>query len=113
MLHHTTTSLAISISCLAVVAALSIPALYQYLERVRARKDQYSELSDLYEDEDGAATEESQEAYSDFIQRVTLVLISAVASVDALITAILTSAHSDISLAIEQWLQFATWVSLS
>lgn len=111
-LHQTTTSLAISISCLAVVAALSVPALYQYLERLRARKDQYAELSDLYEDEDGTATEESQEAYSDFVPRLILILISAVASIDALVTAILTSTRSQTSLSVEQWLQFATWVRL-
>lgn len=112
MLHHTTTSLAISISCLAIIAALSVPALYQYLERVRVRKDQYSELSDLYEDEDGTATEESQEAYSDFLPRLILLLTSAIASTDALISAVLTSTRSHPSLSVEQWLQFATWVRL-
>lgn len=112
MVHHTTTSLAVSIVCLAIVAALSVPALYQYLERIRAKKDQYSELSDLYEDDDGTATEESQEAYSDFVPRLVLVSISAVASIDALIAAILIPSHQHTSLAVEQWLQFATWVSL-
>jgi len=110
-----TPSLAISISCLAAVAALSVPALYQYLQRVRARKDQYSysELSDLYEDEDGTATEESQEAYSDFLPRLILILTSAIASTDALISAVLTTTGPHASLSVEQWLLFANWVRLN
>lgn len=110
--HHTATSVAISIACLVVVAALSVPALYQFFIRIRAKKDQYQELPDLYEDEDGEATEESQEAYSDFMPRLMLILISIFACLDALTTAILTTTRPHLSLSLEQWLQFATWVSL-
>lgn len=109
--HHTSTSVAISITCLAVVAALSIPALYQYVNRIRASKDEYQQLSDRYEDEDGEATEESQGAYSDFIPRLILILISVVACLDALATAVLTTTRPHLSLTLEQWLQFGTWVS--
>lgn len=109
--HPTATSVAISITCLVVVAALSTPALSQYLKRVRARKDQYQTLSDHYEDKDGVATADSEEAYSDFVPRLLLILISTVACLDALATAVLTTTRPQISLTFEQWLQFATWVS--
>ncbi|OAP61776.1 hypothetical protein AYL99_03979 [Fonsecaea erecta] len=108
--HHTSTSVAISIACLAVVGALSTPAFRQVLLRLRAKKDQYQELSQCYEDKDGKATEESQRAYSDFIVRLILIIISTIAFLDALATAILTTTRPQLSLTLEQWLQFATWV---
>ncbi|EXJ95798.1 hypothetical protein A1O1_00922 [Capronia coronata CBS 617.96] len=110
--HHTSTSVAISIACLVLVAAFSVPALSQYLARVRARKDQHQSTSDHYEDEDGIATAESEEAYSDFIPRLLLVLISTVACLDALATAVLTTTRPQLSLTIEQWVQFTTWLLL-
>lgn len=110
--HHTTTSVAISIACLVVVALLSFPSANQFLARLRAKKNQYHDLSELYTDEDGVATEESQAAYSDLIPRLLLIIISVVASLDALATAVLTTTRPNHSLIVEQWLQLATWVSL-
>ncbi|KAK5230671.1 hypothetical protein LTR47_007525 [Exophiala xenobiotica] len=107
--HHTTASVAVSIACLVAVAFLSIPASYQLIARLRAKKDQYQHVSSRYEDEDGVATEESEEAFSDFIPRLLLILISIVACLDALATAVLTTTRPDLSLTIEQWLQFGTW----
>jgi multidrug efflux pump subunit AcrB len=109
-LHHTSTSVAISIACLAVVAVLSAPAAGQLFTRIRARKKQYAQLSKRYEDKDGVATEESEQAYSDVIPRLILILISIVACGVALTTAILTTTRSHLPLSLEQWLQFATWV---
>ncbi|KIX98535.1 uncharacterized protein Z520_05836 [Fonsecaea multimorphosa CBS 102226] len=107
--HHTSTSVAISIACLAAVGALSTPAFRQILLRLRAKKDQYQELSRCYEDKDGKATEESQQAYSDFVVRLILIIISTIAFLDALATAVLTTTRPHLSLTLEQWLQFATW----
>ncbi|KIX00443.1 uncharacterized protein Z518_10582 [Rhinocladiella mackenziei CBS 650.93] len=108
--HHTTTSMVVSIACLVLVALLSIPAFYQHLRRIRAKKDQHQDLSDHYHDDDGVATEESEEAYSDFFPRLILILLSTVASLDALVTAVLTTTRPHVSLTFEQWLQFATWL---
>ena len=108
--HHTSTSVAVSIACLGLVAALTIPAGRQFLNHIRAKRKQYEELSDPYEDEDGVATEESQEAYSDYLPRLILILASVVGCADALVAAVLTTSRSHLPLALEQWLQFATWV---
>ncbi|OQU94778.1 ABC transporter transmembrane domain-containing protein [Cladophialophora immunda] len=108
--YHTSASVAISIASLAIVCALSAPALRQVLIRIRAKKDQYQELSRRYEDKDGKATEESQQAYSDFVVRLILIIISAIAFLDALATAVLTTTRPHLSLTLEQWLQFATWL---
>jgi hypothetical protein len=110
-LHHTSTSVAVSIVCLAVVGALSTSALRQFWARVRATKKQDTELPQRYEDKDGAATAESEEAYSDVLPRLIVVLISLVACGIALTAAIVTTTHSHLPLSLEQWLQFATWVS--
>ena len=110
-LHHTSTSVAIAIACLAIVAVLSIPAARQVFIRLRARQKQYEFLSDRYEDKDGVATDESQEAYSDFLPRLILILICIVACAVALTSAIITTTRSHLPLSLEQWLQFATWVS--
>lgn len=109
--HHTTVSVAISITAFAVVTLLSIPALYQIITRFRARKAQYQHLSGIYEDKDGVATEESQEAFSDFIPRLILILLSIVVCLDALASAVIITTRPDLPLTIEQWLQFGTWVS--
>lgn len=111
---HTSTSVAISIACLALVAGLSIPAFGHCATRLRSKPKQYDGLiPERYEDEDGAATDESQEAYSDLFPRLLLILISVVASAVALATAILTTTRSHLPLSIEQWLQFGTWVRLA
>ncbi|KIW98705.1 uncharacterized protein Z519_00366 [Cladophialophora bantiana CBS 173.52] len=107
--HHISSSVAISIACLAVVGALSTPAFRQFLLRIRPKKGQYQELSRRYEDKDGKATEESQRACSDVVVRWTLIIVSAIACLDALATAILTTNRPNLSLTLEQWLQFATW----
>jgi len=76
--HHTTGSVAVSIACLVAVALLSIPAGYKLVAKLRAKKDQYQHVSSRYEDKDGVATEESEEAFSDLIPRLLLILISIV-----------------------------------
>lgn len=112
--NHTSTSVAISIACLALVAVLSVPAFGHCVTRLRSKTKQYNSLlPDRYEDEDGAATDESQEAYSDLFPRLLLILISVVASAVALATAILTTTRSHLPLSLEQWLQFSTWVRLA
>jgi hypothetical protein len=110
--QHTTASAAISITCLVLVVLLSVPSIRQSVSRLRAKKVHFQALADRYEDEDGVATEESEEAYSDFVPRLILVLLSAVASLDALAAAVLITSRPQFSLAFEQWLQFVTWVSL-
>ena len=109
-LHHTSTSVAIAVACLAVVAILSAPAAREGLIRLRAKRKQYAELSDRYEDEDGIATEESEDAYSDLLPRLLLILISLVTCAVALASAIVTTTRSYLPLSLEQWLQSATWV---
>lgn len=95
---------------LVLIVGLSLPAFLQILKRVRSSKLQYVDLSDRYEDEDGVATEESEGAYSDFIPRLILILVSVIGTIDCLASAILTTTRDALPLFVEQWLQFITWV---
>ena len=106
-------SLAVAIASLVIVAVLCHPALILTLKRFLGKKTKFFELSDRYEDEDGVATEESEAAYSDFIQRLILILVSAVGSLDALGLAVIATSHaSHRKVSVGQWLQFAAWMPI-
>jgi ABC-type multidrug transport system fused ATPase/permease subunit len=113
MVDSTTTSLTAAIVCLILVSILSIPAICEVVNRFRpgAKKD-YQSVPEKYEDEDGEATEESQAAYSDSIQRLALILLSSVGLLDSLALAVLATARVYLKLSTEQWIQFATWLLL-
>ena len=113
MAESTTTSLATASTALGLIALLSIPSIHQYVRRIRSTKSQYVDLSDRYEDEDGVATQESEEAYSDFVPRLIVLLGAIIGCLDCLVSAILTTTREALPLLIEQWLQFVTWVSFA
>ena len=110
MSDTTKTSLIAASTALIFVAALSTPSIIECIRRIRSTKAQYVDLSDRYEDEDGAATPESEEAFSDFLPRLIILLGSVVGSLDCLISAVLTTTSQAFPLFVEQWLQFITWV---
>jgi hypothetical protein len=106
----TTWSLAAAITCLALVASLSLPAFLQQGKRHLTTKQPYYSLPDRYEDEDGTATKDSEEAYTDFIPRLFLLLLSVVGTLDALALGILTTTRVKLSLTVESWLIFGAWL---
>ena len=113
MVDSTTASLTAAIVCLILVSILSIPATWQVVNRFRpGPKKDYQSVPEKYEDEDGEATEESEAAYSDFVQRLALILLSVVGLVDSLVLAVLATARAYPKLSTEQWIQFATWLLL-
>ena len=113
MADSTTASLAAAIVCLGLVVILSIPSTWQVVQRFRpGGKVRYEAVTEIYEDEDGEATEESQAAYSDFIPRLAVVLISIVGLLDSLVLAVLATARAYLKLSTEHWLQFSTWLLL-
>ena len=113
MADSTTASLTATLVCLVLVAVLSIPATRQVVNWLRSGgKSEFVRVTEKYEDEDGEATEESQAAYSDFVQRLSLILVSIVGTLDSLALAVLATARAYLTLSTEQWLQFATWLLL-
>ena len=114
MFDATTTSFAISIACVTLVALSSIAHVSSLTRQGRTAKHKYEALVDRYEDEDGEATEQSVEDFSDRIQRFVLVLGSAAAVAVAAASAVLITTRSETAgayqLIVQQWLQFASWV---
>lgn len=107
-------SFAISIASLAAITLASIPHASNVIRLRSSAKRGYEALTEKYEDEDGVATEDSQEAFSDLITKLVLVLDSFAASALAAASAALTLARPETAdfrlLIIQQWLQFASWV---
>lgn len=116
MYDATTASFATSIGCLAALALVSAPHLSHAASQRLAAKRKYEALTEKYEDEDGTATTESQEEFSDRTQRVLLILESFATSVFAVASAVLTLTRNETAsnnrLVIQQWLQAASWVWL-
>lgn len=113
MADSTTLSLTAAIVCLTLVAILTSPAIWEAVNRLRSSgKAQYQRLTEKYEDEDGEATEESEAAYSDFLPRLAIMLLSILGTLDSLALAVLATARAYLNLSTEQWLQLATWLFL-
>lgn len=72
----------------------------------------YDESPNLYEDEDGTATEKSQKEYSATLPRYLLLASSAVGTVIASTGAIFRTLHPDNDLFVESWITFGSWAIL-
>lgn len=108
-----TQSFAVSVASLAIVALASTPHISHAAQLQLSAKQKYQALTEKYEDEDGVATEDSQEAFSDLRARTLLVIASLAASALATASAVLTTIRSDTAhqhFFIRQWLQVASWV---
>lgn len=111
----TTTSFVVSIASTACLSGLAIPHLLPVIRHCFSRDQKYQAVGQLYEDEDGQASDTSQAAFSDLVQRLTLIILSIVGVALAVVSAVFTTTQQDPSnnfhLVIQQWLQFASWVS--
>lgn len=111
----TTTSFVVSIASTACLSGLVIPHLLPVIKHCFSRDQKYQAVGQLYEDEDGQATDTSQAAFSDLAQRLTLIILSIVGVALAVVSAVFTTTQqgpsNNFHLVIQQWLQFASWVS--
>jgi hypothetical protein len=100
---------------LALVAVSTSPAIFATVSRfIRRRKvSEYSPISghDLYEDEDGKATEESTKAFSDKFPKISITILTIVGFFVALALAVITTLRGPGVYLVENWLQVAVWVS--
>jgi hypothetical protein len=98
---------------LSLVALDSIPAI-QSIARIARKSRDYEPIQlakDVYCDEDGEATEESLQAFSDKWQRIAIALLSIVGFLATLALAVLATLNLAIPNPTPIWLQFALWVS--
>ncbi|KAL1965879.1 hypothetical protein VTN77DRAFT_5012 [Rasamsonia byssochlamydoides] len=99
-----------------LIALLTTPAVSATASRLVSKR-QESPSSDatreLYQDEDGTATEESVKAFSDKIQRFSIAVLSVVGFLTSLALAIIVTLKLPRNLFVEHWLQFAGWFFLA
>ena len=109
----TATTVIVASVGLALVGATSIPAFLTISRHVRARRDRIDDHLNpdgLYEDKDGLASEESQQGYSTFIQRV-LVLVGNITGFSlSIAVSVVGTTQSKGLLQTESWLTLGCWV---
>jgi hypothetical protein len=96
-----------------VVLLLSGPALWSLIHKTCfARKDVYKKIDDLYEDEDGKATEESMKAFSTFPARAISLLVASLGWVFAIASAVLQFQYGTKAFQVDGLLRLVTWLSV-
>ena len=109
MLGPSSSALVLSIICFLGTVLLSIPHFHQLYQRF-TRRSKYAQLHDQYEDKDGLSTHDSQQAYSDIIPRLILLLLALVGSADSLIISVLATVRPDVAVCPVQWVHFGAWI---
>lgn len=111
MIEKQTASLLIGTTGLIAVALCTISGLLALSARlsIRNRVGQIA-LQDVYQDQDGAATEESTQKFSQKFHCVSLICLSITGLLVSLAQSILSIISEDQSRMIEPWLQFSIWV---
>lgn len=105
---------AISYTAFALTALSTVPSLWRLAKRTRRVKT--TNEPELYEDEDGAATEESQARFSTKRQWIAIFVVVSLALATSLGLAIVAtvrksqSHYSGLSV-VQAWLLFPLWVS--
>ena len=95
---------------LGLLAASVTPTVLSFNEKIKRRKELTKDNNIPYEDEDGAATEESQKRFSSIIPRSLSVTGSIIGCLLSIAESVLRTSDSRRSLFIESWLVFASWV---
>lgn len=108
MLEYDSRSLASAAGALALVLLLTFPSVFAIASHFRESKPK----SEIYEDEDGVASEESMAAYSATAPKIALSLCTVLGFLTAVPLAVLgTLEHDHDSTFIQNWLSVAQWVS--
>ena len=106
-----TNSVIVAAIGLGFVGIASIPALLRIYRRSSPRKGHsYDEIHNIYEDEDGTATEETQKNYSAVIPRYLILVCAVIGLLLSIATSVLSTTQPGGTLFIESWLTFGSWV---
>ena len=94
-----------------VIVLVSYSSLSRTLKNVsRHERQGDGEPPELYEDEDGMATEETQNAFYDTLPRVLVAVTTGVGVLVSLALAVFGAVRPHGSLFIEAWISFGAWV---
>ncbi|KAK2882412.1 hypothetical protein FQN49_000364, partial [Arthroderma sp. PD_2] len=107
-------SIAFGIAGVCLTAVTSLPAIRAIISRYRLKNKSglYQSLGQLYHDQDGVATEESSEAFSDRFQRTLIAVLSLIGVLASLVIAVLDTDDRGVynhQPVLAQWLIFAIW----
>lgn len=109
MLENISTSLAAGSSGLVLVALLTSPSIINIASHLRGPKS----ISDIYEDKDGVATEQSVEEYSAKIPKAFLGIFTVAGLATSIALAVLGSIEGWDWMFVENWLNVAQWVEFT
>lgn len=92
--------------------AIALPSILVMIKRIKSRRiDNHDLLHKLYEDEDGIASEKSQEQYVVGFQRHIVLTITGVGNLMALGCSIYSTVHSNEVSTVQDWITFGSWVN--
>ena len=101
-----------SLTALVLIFSFITPTLVRIFDRVRSRSkaNGYDDVHKLYEDEDGAATEETQKEFSVTLSTYLALSSALVGCLASIANAVITTVPSIASLGVESWLILGSWV---
>lgn len=105
-----TVSFATATTGLALTAVFSIPAVLNLVKNFTEPREK-KDTEGIYEDEDGSATKESQEKFSNTLPKISIAVVSVLGFGVSLALAVLNTLHlANDGLFIEDWEKVGAWV---
>ena len=100
------------LTALIVLFFLTVPTFLKLFENVRSKlkPTDYEDVHKLYEDEDGAATEESQKEYSAALPKYLVLSSTIIGFLASTATAVITTVMPMTTMYLNNWLLFSSWV---
>lgn len=108
MEHSPSRSAVTALTALILVFFLTVPSVVKLFKSYS--KEKYTRINTLYEDEDGAVTEDAQKEYSATIPKYIAFSSSAIGFIASVVSAAFTTVHPTRNLYVENWLLFGSWV---
>ncbi|KAE8146674.1 ATP-dependent bile acid permease [Aspergillus avenaceus] len=96
-----------AVLCIALVVTLTIPHALVAFKQLLGSNKKNPDITVNYEDKDGIATEQSEKACSDRVQRI-IVLLTAVVAVLAALFSVWDVTGPNVMM--QQWLQLSAWI---
>jgi hypothetical protein len=115
MEHSTTIALVATASSAAIIAVSSTISAAKHWKQISPkRKGNYEEIgTNVYQDEDGTATEESEARYSTYVQKVFILFGTALGVGFSLPIAIRSMKDMESLVYVSNWLIFVSWVRIA
>ena len=110
--HYSSPSTIASLTALVLTFSFTTPTLLGIYNRPRSRSQVkvYDDVHGLYEDEDGAATEETQKEFSVAIPTYLALSSALIGCLAAVTNAVITTVPRIASLGVESWVILGSWV---